>query len=402
MFVMARLNNKNGFDGENAFSSRLLNDKERVLMRLLFDRSEHPDKEKTIRDLTENMDIDTENMNYMLMLSILGFQTNWQGFPAAAIPRLKGIHRYCQAHNVMGMPWLLAKIHTLQEAGIPVMLLKGLAMRCCYSRNIPRIMYDYDIAVPRGRFGEAMNLLRTDDTVYKNTTDWSDTIVGKCSGDNVELDVHQWIFKEMSDQDDAVWKRAHAVPFYDTEVLVLSPEDMFLHQLATHARNIIIREMAENRMKWLFDCRSIIENYPLDRQKLESYTREYGLDYVVRFMLSLLGNCFGDDPAIPVIRTQTQDREYEAWLKDLWRWSMEMEYLTENKTDWMRYPFRPRNLFHYFRRTYYEYRTEKHWHADKARTKNYPVYLARSHGVKDLRSLREYYNSRMAMREKYR
>ncbi|MBQ1355688.1 MAG: nucleotidyltransferase family protein, partial [Solobacterium sp.] len=190
------MNNKNGFDGENAFSSRLLNDKERVLMRLLFDRSEHPDKEKTIRDLTENMDIDTENMNYMLMLSILGFQTNWQGFPAAAIPRLKGIHRYCQAHNVMGMPWLLAKIHTLQEAGIPVMLLKGLAMRCCYSRNIPRIMYDYDIAVPRGRFGEAMNLLRTDDTVYKNTTDWSDTIVGKCSGDNVELDVHQWIFKE--------------------------------------------------------------------------------------------------------------------------------------------------------------------------------------------------------------
>jgi len=402
VFVMARLNNRNGFDVENAFSSLLLKDKERVLMRLLFDQSEHPDKEKTIRDLTENMDIDTENMNYMLMLSILGFQTNWYGFPAAAIPRLKGIHRYCQAHNVMGMPWLLAQIRTLREAGIPVMMLKGLAMRSYYSKNVPRIMYDYDIAVPRGRFREAMKLLQSDDTVFKGTTEWSDTIIGKCSGDNVELDVHQWIFKEMSDQDDAVWKRALAIPFYDTEVLVLSPEDMFLHQLATHAKNIIVREMAENRMKWLFDCRSLLEDYPPDPQKLTAYTQAYGLDYVVRFMLSLLGNCFGDDPAIPVIRTQTQDREYEAWLKDLWRWSMEMEYLTENKTDWMRYPFRPRNLFHYFRRTYYEYRTEKHWHADKARTKNYPVYLARSHGVKDLRSLREYYNSRMAMREKYR
>ena len=402
MFVMARLNNRNGLDGENAFSSRLLNDKERVLMRLLFDRSEHPDKEKTIRDLTENMDIDTENMNYMLMLSILGFQTNWHGFPAAVIPRLKGIHRYCQAHNVMGMPWLLAQIRTLKEAGIPVMMLKGLAMRSYYSKNVPRIMYDYDIAVPRSRFREAMKLLQSDDTVFKGTTEWSDTIIGKCSGDNVELDVHQWIFKEMSDQDEAVWKRALAIPFYDTEVLVLSPEDMFLHQLATHAKNIIVREMAENRMKWLFDCRRLLEDYPPDPQKLTAYTQAYGLDYVVRFMLSLLRDCFGDDPAIPEIRTQTQDQEYESWLKDMRRWGDEMEYATINRADCLWHPFRPRNLYHYFRRTYYEYRTEKYWHADKERTRNYPAYLAGSHGVKDLKTLREYYKSRVAMREEYR
>ncbi len=197
VLVMARLNSRNGFYWENAFSRRLLNERERLLMRLLFDRLEHPEKEKAVRSLTEHIDIDTENMNYMLMLSILGFQTNWYCFPAEAIPRLKGIHRYCQAHNVMGMPWLLGKVHTLQNAGIPVMFLKGLALRCYYNKNVPRMMYDYDIAVPRDRFREAMTLLRSGDTVNKGSEEWSATNVGKCIGINVELDVNKWIFKEM-------------------------------------------------------------------------------------------------------------------------------------------------------------------------------------------------------------
>ena len=401
VLVMARLNSRNGFYWENAFSRRLLNEREWLLMRLLFDRLEHPEKEKAVRYLTEHIDIDTENMNYMLMLSILGFQTNWYCFPAEAIPRLKGIHRYCQAHNVMGMPWLLGKVHTLQNAGIPVMFLKGLALRCYYNKNVPRMMYDYDIAVPRDRFREAMTLLRSGDTVNKGSEEWSDTIVGKCSGINVELDVHQWIFKEMSDQDDAVWKRALAIPFYDTEVLVLSPDDMFLHQLNTHAKNIIVQEMAENRMKWLFDCRSLLEDYPPDPKKLETYTQEYGLGYIIRFMLSLLRNCFGEDPMIPVIKTQVQEREYGIWLKEMWNWGIEMEYTNKNRAECLGHPFRPDNLFHYFRRNYYEYRVEKHWHADKARTRNYLVYLTRSHGIKDLKSLRDYYKSRKALREEY-
>ena len=87
--IMARLDSSNSFYVENAFSGRLLNKRERLLMCLLFDRLEHSERENAVRSLTEHIDIDTENMNYMLMLSILGFQTNWSCFPAEAIPRLK-------------------------------------------------------------------------------------------------------------------------------------------------------------------------------------------------------------------------------------------------------------------------------------------------------------------------
>lgn len=85
--------------------------------------------------LTDRYDIDYANMNYSLMLAVLGFRMGWDCFPHEIVPRLKGIHRYCQAKNVMGMPWLLEKIRVLRSSEIPVMLIKGLAMRYHYAKK---------------------------------------------------------------------------------------------------------------------------------------------------------------------------------------------------------------------------------------------------------------------------
>ena len=256
---------------EFQIANQILTSREKLLMHLLFEGRgcsvEFPEKLKT---LTDHYDIDYANINYSLMLAVLGFWRGWEHFPESVVPRLKGIHRYCQAKNVMGMPWLLEKIRQLTSHGIPVMFIKGLAMRFHYAPNIPRIMNDYDIAVPRDRFAEAMELLHDGKVTDKGTTLWSDTVVGRCSGNAIELDVHQWIFKEQGDTDPGIWNRAIPVRIQDVEVLVPSPEDMLIHQLNTQAYNLFVRELPER------DGNIFIRRY-FYTESVEEIAGRYGL-----------------------------------------------------------------------------------------------------------------------------
>ena len=130
-------------------------------------------------------------------------------------------------------------------------------MRCYYTSGIARIMSDYDIAVPRNRFREAMDLLKGNNNRFKSTTTYSDTVLGSVNGKTVELDVHQWIFKNQGDADNGIWKRAIPIKVLDTTVLVPCPMDMLIHQMHNQCGNIFNMEHPDNHMTWLFDCRHI-------------------------------------------------------------------------------------------------------------------------------------------------
>lgn len=332
-FATGRIGHPVGIQLEAEVAEGMLSSqREALLLRLLFSRIEdtaalcdqRSDRDKPVSDieqdmryLTENVSVDTENISYLLMLSILGFQVHWQYFPAEKIPLLKGIHRYFHAKNVMGMPWLLKKLRILRQAGIPVMLLKGLAMRYYYAPNFPRIMHDYDIAVPRQQFPEAMRLLRDEETRDKGYSLHADTIIGKCADNDIELDVHQYIFKNMGDADSSVWQRAIPVKLRDVDALVLSPEDMFVHQLDTHARNYFRRELPENRMKWLFDCRMIfLRQGKLNAERIVEYVRNFHVEYSVRLMLVTFANLFQESSALETAdRILAPDEAYTGWLQ---------------------------------------------------------------------------------------
>ena len=49
--------------------------------------------DEAFHTLTDGLDLDTANQNYLLMLSCLGFAKGWERFPPEMVPRLKGIHR---------------------------------------------------------------------------------------------------------------------------------------------------------------------------------------------------------------------------------------------------------------------------------------------------------------------
>ena len=318
--MIEKQNDNSAAELEFQIAKQILTPREKRLMTLLFEPSGACSSQfpETLKTLTDHYDIDYANINYSLMLAVLGFWRGWEHFPKSVVPRLKGIHRYCQAKNVMGMPWLLEKIRLITSRGIPVMFIKGLAMRFHYAPNIPRIMNDYDIAVPRDRFAEVMELLHDGKVTDKGTSLWSDTVIGRCSGNDIELDVHQWIFKEQGDEGSGIWKRAIPVRVQDVEVLVPSPEDMLIHQLNTQANNLFVRELPENRMKWLFDCRMIWQNAGkfLDPDLIVARASEFHTEYSSRLMLILYAFCLDDQRAIEIAtRIQPITKPYIKWIK---------------------------------------------------------------------------------------
>lgn len=106
---------------EERLKQMLLTPGEQTLLDVLFG-SEWT--ENAMHTLLDNFDIDHANQNYILMLSCLGYMKNWKYFPHEIIPRLKGVHRYYQVRNSMGIPWLVKQLRILSDAGIQIMLIK--------------------------------------------------------------------------------------------------------------------------------------------------------------------------------------------------------------------------------------------------------------------------------------
>lgn len=315
MLTGAMSKNRKKANKEELLKEMMLTPGERVLINMLFGGEL---TEEIMHVLLENFDIDHANQNYILMLSCLGYMKNWKYFPPDIIPRLKGVHRYHQVHNSMGIPWLVQQLRILSDAGIPIMLIKGLAMRTYYAKGTPRLMWDYDIAVPEERYGEALRLLCAGENFLKMEGIHS----GAVSNGKIELDLHRWIFKRNEEENNGLWDRAVHFDFYGMNVCVPAAEDMYLHQLDTQFRNWLQSEAPERRIKWLYDCRCIwefLENK--DLRKLSIRAEKLHITNKTRIMLRFFMYYF---PGL--IKKKQFDKvfpaatEYKQWLKRCMRY----------------------------------------------------------------------------------
>ena len=389
---------------EEQVASDILTEREKILIRLLFETGKKegeegsfpektvPDLEERIRSLTDHYDLDCPNMNYLLMLSVLGYRVGWKYFPEEIAPRLRGIHRYFQARNVLGIPWLVERLERLKEHGIPVMLIKGLALRYYYIPGVPRVMHDFDIAVPEDRFEEAMGLLRQGIVEEKEPTLWSDTVVGKCAGKNVELDVHRRIFKRHAAPEEDIWKRALPLNFQGLEVLVPCREDMLIHILDSQARDIFRCLLSENRMKWLFDAGTLMlaEGTGQDLDMIAARAAFLNTQYAVRLMLVLFASCRRDDPYVRQLadRIQPPSPGYVRWLKAQmqlrreWKLRDVYGYGIGGKAG-------PLRAFRTFRLFYREYRVDRLSPHDPSDEISYFAYAMKRTGVRSFGDLKD-------------
>ena len=235
---------------ERQLENGILTEREKCLLDLTFGGET---TDEAFHSLTDGLDLDTANQNFLLMLSSLGFSKGWKRFPPEMVPRLKGVHRYHQAHISMGIPWLVSQIRTLTDKGIPVMLLKGVAMLAYYAPARPRMMFDYDFAVPEEQFDRAVELLAGNGNTLGLKTAHSYTL----SGNRNEIDLHRWIFKTRNERSSGIWKRAQTFCFHGVDVLIPASEDMFIHLLHTRSDECFKQENSTRRLQWLYDCRDI-------------------------------------------------------------------------------------------------------------------------------------------------
>lgn len=276
----------NGEQAERQLEKALLTEREKCLIGLSYGGEA---TDEAFRTLTDGLDLDTANQNYLLMLSCLGFAKGWERFPPEMVPRLKGMHRYHQAYISMGIPWLVRQIRGLADEGIPVMLLKGAALRACYAPDRPRIMYDYDFAVPEEQFDRALELLLGGGNTLGDKYPHSFSL----KGTRHEIDLHRWIFKMHNEQFSSVWNRAEKLRFYGADVYVPAPEDMFIHLLDNQSLNYIGEENPSRRIQWLYDCRDVWEySGTLDLERLAIRARELHIPPRTRMMLKFFVRCF--------------------------------------------------------------------------------------------------------------
>ncbi len=291
------------------YNSKLypLTQKERLLVTLLFN------KKITKEDIDILADYIKENTNYKLLLSYLDFQNKWELFSKEKSSQLKMIFDTFHKNNLFMIPWFIDKIKILNRSGIPVMFLKGLALKYYYAKGYPRNMSDFDIAVPEDKYDEAITLLRDKDSLYKNfTSSYHDEI--KNNGRIVE--VHRWIFKNNGEKKTDIWKRAVNIDFYGTKICVPCPQDMFIHQLDNRSRDFFKGIFLNRKINWLFDCRHIW-NFMSDKDKksLQSRVKEFNVEYNIKFMLSVFCECFPELMDKQELEAMFPDsRKYQMWI----------------------------------------------------------------------------------------
>ena len=289
-----------------------LTSRERCLLSLLLGEKL---KAKDMDLLMSGADIDLENQNWLLMLSRVGYMQGWDLFPKEIIPRLKGIHRYAQVHNTIRIPWLMDKIHTLRHANIPVMLIKGLALRFYYSAGMPRVMGDYDIAVPEESYEMAMTVLQGTDDVYKGTPN---SYHGQVIGDGRRLEIHRWIFKHHGEKGTDIWERAVYFDLYGEKVCVPCPEDMFIHQMDNRCRDMFEDIFPNRKINWLYDCRRILDfsDMKMDVPSMVSRAKEFDVLYCMRRILLIFADTFPDIVDVGYIEKKIPlTPDYEMWLR---------------------------------------------------------------------------------------
>ncbi len=186
--------------------------------------------------------------------------------PVQVMERLRRRARATAAENLSAMHVLDGVVQAFHRAHVPVMLLKGAALiRTVYPRYDLRPMSDVDLLVRPGSAGQALRLLERHgccrgldllrEDFFPKYHYEVDFITD--SPRPLRIDLHARPLRPLrvarTMPDDALWEGAFVVRIEEAEVLVPSPELMFIH-LAAHAAY-----HGCSRLLWLYDLARLVD-----------------------------------------------------------------------------------------------------------------------------------------------
>ncbi|MBR5383111.1 MAG: nucleotidyltransferase family protein [Clostridia bacterium] len=265
-----------------------INDQDILLLRLLF--SKEPYTEEQLAFLLHGLDLNQEKTEHLLLLASLGNRGSWRFFPDAVKARAEGVYRAARVRNIYGVPRLKEQLRLLDEAGISVMFLKGMAMRCHYAPGAAREMSDFDLAVPENRYAEAKEiLLRENGTGIGSVSPYAVTI----ESPQKNIDLHRWVFKRGGLSSSFVWEHALSIDFQGMKIFVPDPQDMLIHLADSKARDLVQASHPERKLMWISDLRIIIEGMgALNWAEIAERAERYGSSYYLRTVLPVFSQVF--------------------------------------------------------------------------------------------------------------
>ena len=237
------------------------------------------------------------------LLPLVGHNLERCGFAHQDMGTLRGLRRKTWCENRLLFARLAPAAAMLRQAGIPVLVLKGvpLALRYYCDAGL-RPMRDLDLLLPEQRATEAMRLFESAgwralwprryhlgprDLGFRHSQEYA-------AGDGREVDLHWHALYQSTfpGADAAFWESAEPLEFEGMAVEGLCPSDELLHTLVHGSK-----WNATPPMRWVADAMTVMRAAAIDWDRLLRLTRRLHVTLPVRAACDYLARVF--DAPIP-------------------------------------------------------------------------------------------------------
>ncbi|GHV86528.1 hypothetical protein AGMMS50230_21360 [Spirochaetia bacterium] len=280
-----------------------------------------PPTQKMLSECLRVCDIEAMRIHHkILMLSYLAHDYPELDFSEYAGPRLAGLIRFYRFANIKLFVHLSRIGKALDAAGIPILLLKGGAMkvlRPAFSRS----MGDIDILVPNNAFSKAFTICeglgyRDAHMGAPHSIDLLDQKGASC------LDIHWKILSFGNDTAfcKALFTRARPMVVSGIRLLLPAPEDLFFMLLINLEKNLREETSLHSFFFSLIDSRFLLfENGPFNWEIVKENINKTGAFYQTRmaaeFINTLVPGLIPEMEKHFLWNTKTKKKAANSWNK---------------------------------------------------------------------------------------
>ncbi len=281
------------FPPKDELHSRMqLKQKDQQLLQMMFAVHVTPnDKAVFFKDLN----IEKEPMEFNLMLAHLCHRHGSLGVPSTIIPRVRGVARFYLFKNAALFSSFGRLGTILNQANIPMLLLKGSAIKAYYDPYTSRCLVDVDFAVPEERLNETIKIASSQGYYdFSNAFHSVDMKQLETDGTSGRIDIHHCLFKTSYKRsiEEELTDGAKLIQFFGTEVWIPSPENLILHLLENEFFNLCcVPKENRRRFKWIYDCGMVLcSTSQFDWKHVVKNAKKYFIHDAVKPMLSILAD----------------------------------------------------------------------------------------------------------------
>ena len=237
--------------------------------------------------------------------------------PPSVGPRLKGVLQFCRFQNLKKEAHFNKVAKALEQAGIPVLILKGGAMKV-YRPDFPRWMNDIDFMVPAADYARAVCIAKDLGYGEPMETDHSIDLRIPGSGEGL-LDIHKQL-ELCTGKDEALneplFRRARAQKLFSADGFLPCPEDMVFIALVNLYKNLERRQTPESSVTSFFDIRFLVDATPsfqwdIVRENARLTGTVFQLALASRIVSGFLENVIPEDICLP---PRGKERAYRDFL----------------------------------------------------------------------------------------